>query len=370
VGGDLAGYLLDGLSIGCLYAFIALGYTMVYGIIKLINFAHGEVFMVGAFIALESLRKLGVERLPLPHPLPMLLAWLVAGFLAAVGCAALAVAIEKLAYRPLRGRGGPITALLAALGVSLCLQNVFAQPSVEGASQQSLPEPRRYARFADADTSFSAKSEAYIVGVRKIDGGTGDEGAVALRTLSPTMNADEIAEKARAFGAVGFYEDEPISVRARKLIIFAVLAASTAGLYVLVKHTRQGKAMRAVSWDVSTARLMGVNVDRTISFTFFVGAFLAGIGGQLWAFRYGKVEPYMGMVPGLKAFIAAVLGGIGSIPGAVVGGLALGVLEALATALLPEGYTSYRDAVAFVVLIVILLVRPSGLFGRWEGEKV
>ena len=362
------GYLFDGLSVGCLYAFIALGYTMVYGIIKLINFAHGEIFMVGAFISLAALRRLGVERLPLPHPAPVLLAWLVAALLAALGCATLAVLIEKLAYKPLRGRGGPITALLAALGVSLFLQNVMQQKEVEGASQQSFPEPRRFSRFEGADPSFVTKREAYIVGVSATDGGAGPEGRVFLTSLGKDL--EKVRARAEELGASGFYEDLSLSVNARKLIIFAALAVAGAGLYVLVKHTRQGKAMRAVSWDMATAKLMGVNVDRTISFTFFIGAFLAGIGGLLWALRYGKVEPQMGSLPGLKAFIAAVFGGIGSIPGAVVGGIALGVLETLATVFLPEGYTSYRDAVAFVVLIVILLVRPSGLFGRWEGEKV
>ncbi len=367
----MLGYVLDGLSVGCLYAFIALGYTMVYGIIKLINFAHGEIFMVGAFIALVSLRSLGVERVPLPEPLPVLLAWLVAAMLAAAGCAALAVAIEKVAYKPLRGRGGKIAALLAALGVSLFLQNFFAQPQVFGASQQAFPEPRRYTAFDDADPRADPAGDCYVTGVTASDGGVGAEGRVYI-SKADDLGHDEaaMARAAARHGAKGYWQDLAFSVSARKAIIFAALVVSTGVLYVLVKHTRSGKAMRAVSHDMATARLMGVNVNRTISFTFFIGAALAGLGGLLWALRYGKVEPFMGMLPGLKAFIAAVFGGIGSIPGAVAGGILLGVLESITTALLPEGYTSYRDAVSFVVLIVVLLVRPTGLFGRFEGEKV
>jgi branched-chain amino acid transport system permease protein len=344
---------------------------MVYGILELINFAHGEIFMVGAFISLVSLRTLGVERLPLPEPLPVALAWLTAVMLAALGCAALAVVIEKVAYKPLRGRGGKIAALLAALGLSLFLQNLVAQPQMFGAAQQSFPEPRRYTSFAEVEPRLGPTGDAYIVGVPASEGGVGAEGRVFIARATDVGHDEEAMARAAArFGASGYFEDLDLSVSARKTLILVALVVSTAGLYVLVKHTRQGKAMRAVSYDMTTARLMGINVNLTISFTFFVGACLAGIGGLLWALRYGKVEPFMGMLPGLKAFIAAVLGGIGSIVGAVLGGILLGVLEAVTTALLPEGYSSYRDAVAFVVLIVILLVRPSGLFGRFEGEKV
>jgi len=367
----VGGYLLDGLSVGCLYAFIALGYTMVYGIIKLINFAHGEIFMVGAFLALLSLRSFGVERLPLPGPLPVLLAWLFAAAFAALGCAVLSVVIERLCYRPLRGRGGKIAALLAALGVSLFLQYLVAQPRLAGSSQQSFPEPRVYTRFEDADPLVDPPGDAYVTGVSATLGGVGADHRVYIaRETDLAHDEGALASAGAAYGADGYYEELDLTVGARKLLIVVALVISTGALYFLVVHTKQGKAMRAVSYDMATARLMGIDVDRTISFTFFLGACLAGIGGLLWALRYGKVEPYMGSLPGLKAFIAAVLGAIGSIPGAVMGGILLGVLESLATVFLPEGYTSYRDAVAFVVLILILLVRPQGLFGRFEGEKV
>jgi branched-chain amino acid transport system permease protein len=360
-------YLLDGLSLGCIYAFIALGYTMVYGIIKLINFAHGEVFMVGAFLAYLSLSRLGLERLPLPEPLPVALAWLAALLVAAAGAGMLAVTIERLAYRPLRGRAAPIAALLAALGVSLFLQNLFIQ--WQGADYKAFPSPRRYTAFAEATPGAPVAHDAYIAGIRHDQGGQGPEGRVYLAQSGAPLTAEAIA-RGRALGAEGFYERLPLAPEVPKYAIYGALSVSATILYVLVKHTRHGKAMRAVSHDEQIARLMGVDVDRTILFTFFVGGALAGTGGLLWGLRYGKVEPLMGFFPGLKAFIAAVLGGIGSIPGAVFGGVLLGVLEALSQGFLPDAFSGYKDAVAFIVLSVILLVKPSGLLGRFEGEKV
>jgi branched-chain amino acid transport system permease protein len=360
-------YLLDGLSLGCIYAFIALGYTMVYGIIKLINFAHGEIFMLGAFAAYLSLTRLGVERVPLPEPAPVVLAWIVALALAALGSASAAVLIERLAYRPLRGRADRIAALLAALGVSLFLQNVVLQLSQ--AKQIAFPSPRAFTSFASIAPGYAPRDAAYVIGVHHTRGGQGPEGRLYLAAAGEPITAEAIAT-ARALGAAGFYEALPMPADLPKYAIYGALAASAAVLYVLVKHTRHGKAMRAVSYSEETARLMGVNVDLTISFTFFIGAGLAGVGGLLWGLRYGKVDALMGFFPGLKAFIAAVLGGIGSIPGAVAGGITLGVLEALCQGYLPDAVSGYKDAVAFVALIVILLVRPSGFFGRFEGEKV
>jgi branched-chain amino acid transport system permease protein len=360
-------YLLDGLSLGCIYAFIALGYTMVYGIIRLINFAHGEVFMSGAFFALVTLRRSGLERLPLPEPIPVAIAWLAALACAAIGAGALAVAIERLAYKPLRGRGSKIAPLLAALGVSLFLQNLFLRLS--DAKQEAFPQPRAYRSFSEVEPGFEPARIAYIVGVHTSKGGVGEEGRFEIARAGEPLTAEAIA-RARSLGAEGFYEPVPISQELPKYAIYGALAVSTGALYLLVKHTQQGKAMRAVSHSHDTARLMGIPVDRTITFTFFVGAALAGMGGMLWGLRYGKVEALMGFLPGLKAFIAAVLGGIGSIPGAVLGGILLGVLEALCQGYLPDAVTGYKDAVAFVVLIVILLVKPSGLLGQFEGEKV
>ncbi|MFT4979179.1 MAG: branched-chain amino acid transport system permease protein, partial [Myxococcota bacterium] len=168
----------------------------------------------------------------------------------------------------------------------------------------------------------------------------------------------------------GFYVDQPIPTTTQKLAIIVSLALSFAALWLLVHRTQLGRAMRAVSYNPEAAQLMGIKSGRVISATFFIGAFLAGIGGVMWGIRYGKVEPFMGFMPGLKAFIAAVIGGIGSLPGAVLGGLSLGVLEALIPAYLPSEYSGYKDAVAFVALILILMVKPSGLLGRFEGDKV
>jgi branched-chain amino acid transport system permease protein len=168
----------------------------------------------------------------------------------------------------------------------------------------------------------------------------------------------------------GFYVDAPIAVGAKKGLIIASLLVSFGLLWLLVHKTSYGRAMRAVSYNPEAAQLMGIASGRVIAVTFFVGAFLAGFGGVIWGIRYGKVEPFMGSLAGLKAFIAAVIGGIGSLPGAVLGGILLGVLEVMIPAYLPSEYSGYKDAMAFVALIVILLVKPSGLLGRWEGQKV
>lgn len=353
-------YLLEGLSLGCIYAFIALGYTMVYGIIRLINFAHGEIFMLGAFFGYLSLTELGVERLPLPEPLPVALAWAVALALAAFGAGGCAVLVDQLAYRPLRGRAGKIAALLAALGVSLFLQNLVQQ--LTHAKQKAFPAPAWYTRFDEVDPKAPLEAAAFVRWPTSDDRiYLGDPG----RPLDPEATA-----RVRALGLDGFYQQVPLPPDLPKYAIYGALVTSTGVLYVLVKFTRQGKAMRAVSYSHETARLMGVNVTRTIAFTFFLGATLAGVGGVLWGLRYGKIDSLMGFFPGLKAFIAAVLGGVGSIPGAVLGGILLGVLEALCQGYLPDDLVGYKDAVAFIVLIVILLVRPTGLLGRFEGEKV
>jgi branched-chain amino acid transport system permease protein len=287
--------VLNGLQIGFVYALIALGYTMVYGIVRLINFAHGDVFMVGAFLGLYA-----IERFHLP---------LSAVFLLAVaGCTLLAVAMERVAYRPLRD-APRIASLITAIGVSLFLEYFTALRQVFGPNFYSFPRPF----------------------------------------------------------AVTAWEIRGLTVTNIQAIIFLVTLGSLALLQFIVRRTRLGREMRAVSHDHVTAGLMGVNVDLVISLTFGLGAALAGIGGVLYGIAYPQVNTFMGVMPGLKAFTAAVLGGIGSIPGAVIGALVMGQSETLAAAYLSS---TYRDGIAFLILILVLLLRPTGIFGTMSTEKV
>ncbi len=287
--------VLNGLQIGFVYALIALGSTMVYGIVRLINFAHGDVFMVGAFVGLYAIERYGLH--------------LSAAFLLAVGgCAVLAVAMERIAYRPLRG-APKIASLITAIGVSLFLEYFTSLRQVFGPNFYSFPRP------------FAVRSWEVL--------------HLALTNI--------------------------------QAIIFVVTLACLALLQVVVYRTRLGKAMRAVSYDPVTAGLMGINVDFVISFTFGVGAALAGVGGILYGIAYPQVNTFMGVMPGLKAFTAAVLGGIGSIPGAVLGALIMGQSETLTAAYLSS---TYRDGIAFLILIGVLLLRPTGILGSSQTEKV
>lgn len=287
--------LINGLQLGFVYALIALGYTMVYGIVRLINFAHGDVFMVGAyfgFFALTSWR--------LPFPLAILVAM--------VGCAILGVFIERIAYKSLR-RAARISALITAMGVSLFLEYFTSLKFVFGPYFRAFPRP-----FA---------VETY------------DLGGVTISNI--------------------------------QVIVFGVAIVLMIGLTLFIQKTKTGLAMRAVSFDKDTATLMGINVDNTISITFGIGAALAGAGGVLYGIAYPQIHPFMGIMPGLKAFVAAVLGGIGIIPGAMLGAVIMGVVEKLT-----EIYISstLRDAMAFAILIVVLLIRPTGILGKKESEKV
>jgi branched-chain amino acid transport system permease protein len=277
------------------YALIALGYTMVYGIVRLINFAHGDVFMVGAFLAFYSIEKLHL-------PLPAVFA------LAAGGSAFLAVVIERVAYRPLRN-APKIAALITAIGVSLFLEYFTALHQVFGPNYYAFPRP-------------------FQVVSREIGG---------------------------------------ITVTNIQWIILLATLASLGALQYVVYRTKVGRGMRAVSHDLVTAGLMGVNVDAVIAFTFGLGAALAGVGGVLYGIAYPQINTFMGVMPGLKAFTAAVLGGIGSIPGAVLGALIMGLTETMTTAYLSS---IYRDGIAFVLLIAVLLWKPTGILGKARTEKV
>ena len=288
--------LINGLQLGFVYALIALGYTMVYGIVRLINFAHGDVFMVGAYFGFYALAS---WHLPLPLALAVAMA----------GCAALGIFIERVAYKPLRN-APRISALITAMGVSLFLEYFTSLRFMFGPDYRAYPRP------------FT---------VRSFDVGGG------------------------------------VSISNIQIIVFGVSILLMVALTLFVNKTRTGMAMRAVSYDKDTARLMGINVDLIISVTFGVGSALAGAGGVLYGIAYPQINPFMGVMPGLKAFVAAVLGGIGVIPGAMLGALIMGTVETFTSAYISS---TLRDAVAFGILIIVLLVRPAGILGRPAREKV
>lgn len=285
--------LVNGISLGSIYALIALGYTMVYGTIRLINFAHGDIYMVGAFFGYFLVSALNVN---------VFLAMILSGVL----CAILGVVIEKVAYKPLR-KSTRVAALITAIGVSYFLQNVmiyFLGPEVR-----------------------------------------------AFPSTIPVMPF-------RVFG---------IMINMKQVFVFVTTVILMIVLNAIVKHTKMGKAMRAVAVDSEAAELMGIDVNRVISFTFALGSGLAGIAGVLVGVYYNSISATMGTTPGLKAFVAAVVGGVGSIPGAMVGGYLIGLLETIVTFM---GGSMYKDAAVYALLIVILLIRPSGLFGKNVKEKV
>ncbi|MGI6161786.1 MAG: branched-chain amino acid ABC transporter permease [Christensenellales bacterium] len=293
---DFIRQLINGLQIGSIYALVALGYTMVYGIVKLINFAHGDVIMVGAYFSLMVLPLLSAAGLPL---------WICI-IISAVLCAATGAIIEAVAYRPLR-EASRLSALITAIGVSLFLQNLFMLIYT--------PNPRPYPKIFDFENiSFLGFEISFTV----------------LLTIVVS-------------------------------VILMVL------LSIFIKHTKIGKAMRAVSEDTGAAKLMGINVNLTISATFIIGSALAAVGSVFYASSYPQINPYMGSMLGLKAFIAAVMGGIGIIPGAMLGGVLMGVAESLTKAYISS---QLADAVVFGILIVVLLVKPSGIFGVNMREKV
>ena len=290
---QLVQQLINGISLGSIYALIALGYTMIYGILKLINFAHGDIYMLGAYIGFVC-----TTMLKLPF-LPSLI-------ISMIGAALVGMLIERVAYRPMR-KAPRIAILITAIGVSFFLENamiLFASP-----------QPHTFPAV------FSAT--VYKVG-------------------SWIVNSQQI------------------------VILISALVLMVALTYI-VNKTKAGKAMRAVSYDADAARLMGINIDTTISMTFALGSALAAAGGVLVGIYYNSIDPLMGMVPGIKAFVAAVLGGIGIIPGAMLGGIILGVVEALVSGFISS---TFRDAAAFAILIIILLFKPQGLLGKNIREKV
>ena len=287
---------VNALSLGSLYALIAIGYTMVYGILRLINFAHGDVFMIGGYLAFYAVTA-------------FMMPWWVA-VIAAIGMTTLfGMGLERVAYRPLRD-SPRISIMISAIGASFLIENL-------------------------AIVLFDARPKAFPV---------------------PDF-----------FASTFVLGDVHISMVS--IIIPVVTAIILAALLWVIYRTKTGMAMRAVATDIDAARLMAIDVNRIISFTFAIGSALAAVGCIMWALKYPRLEPLMGIMPGLKCFIAAVIGGIGSIAGAVLGGLLLGLIELMTIAFLPE-LTGYKDAFAFVLLIVVLLVKPTGLLGSKQGEKV
>ncbi|MBR2140570.1 MAG: branched-chain amino acid ABC transporter permease [Phascolarctobacterium sp.] len=285
--------LINGVSLGSIYALIALGYTMIYGIIKLINFAHGDIYMIGAYFGFFATTQLGVGFIP-------------AIIIAMAGAAVVGIIIERIAYRPMRN-APRIAILITAIGVSFFLEY--------GMILLVSPQPR----------TFPA-------------------------VFAPTV-----------------YHMGPLVANSQQLVILISALILMVALSYIVNSTKAGKAMRAVSFDADAARLMGINIDKVISMTFALGSALAAAGGVLVGVYYNSIDPLMGMMPGLKAFVAAVLGGIGIIPGAMMGGIILGVVEAMVSGFLSS---TFRDAAAFGILILILLYKPAGLLGKNVREKV
>lgn len=295
---------VNGLSLGSIYALIALGYTMVYGIVKLINFAHGDVMMVGAYTGYFVLVFFGTT------PFGLFMAFLAA----MIVCALLSLLIERCAYRPLRN-SPRLNSLITAIAVELILQNLMRVLPFVG------PDPRSYPVMP----------------------------SVTHRLVTPS------------------FPDGLVSISDIQILVIVSSIILMILLNLLINYTRTGKAMRAVSYDMGAASLMGISVNKTIAITFVIGSVLAGAGGVLYATAYPQIDPTMGYIPGLKAFVAAVLGGIGSVPGAMVGGIILGIAETMAKAYISS---QYADAISYCILIVILLIKPSGLLGKKQVVKV
>ena len=289
-------YLINGISLGSVYAIIALGYTMVYGIAKMLNFAHGDVIMVGAYIVLTCVTGTGLNPI-------------VAIIIATIACTIFGIVIEGVAYRPLRNAASPLAVLITSIGVSYLLQNLALL--IFGSNTKSFPEVIKLPNL-------------------KLAGGK-------------------------------------LTITGTTILTIVLCIVIMAGLMLFMSKTKTGQAMLAVSEDKGAAQLMGINVNKTISITFAIGSGLAAIAGVLLCSAYPSLTPYTGAMPGIKAFVAAVFGGIGSVPGALIGGIILGIIEILGKAYISS---QLADAIVFAVLIVVLLVKPTGILGKNIQEKV
>jgi branched-chain amino acid transport system permease protein len=288
--------IVNGIILGSMYALIAIGFSLIYGIVRLINFAHGDILTIGSFAMLAS-----AVALNLPFPLAILVVLLTGG--------AIGMLIERVAFRPMRG-APQVTGFIASLAVAIVIENLGIM-------------------------TLTAQPRSFIV-------------PAYLNT----------------FVALG-----PLSIRAIDLAIVVLALLLMAALALFVRFTRTGMAMRATAENYNVARLMGINIDRTIALAFAIGSALAAVAGLMWGSKYSQISPLMGLIPGLKAFVAAVIGGVGSIGGAMLGGYVLGLAEVLLVGLLPPEYSGYRNVFVFAILIVILLVMPNGLLGRSTEER-
>lgn len=332
----LARNMVFGLAQGSIYALIALGYTLVYGILLMINFAHGEIFMSGAYVGFFAITAMQNTGLLETQPLLALLITMLAGV---IGSVVVAVLLERIAYRPLRG-APRLVPLITAIGASIVLQQLFLR--LFGASTRRYPDVHFY----------------------------------VLPNLFPGQECSTVdgAEICRGIDLIGGrYDVNVLGMELRILpihfVVFFFALVLMSMLWFYVQRTKTGKAMRAVAEDKSTAALMGINVDRVIVTTFILGAALAGAGGVLFALYNQQVSPFIGFIPGLKAFTAAVLGGIGNIPGAMFGGLFLGIIESVAPSMLGLSQ-QLKDVIAFGMLVLVLIFRPTGIFGEVVAKRV
>ena len=294
--GYFAQQIINGLILGSMYALVAIGFSLIYGIIRLINFAHGDVVMIGAFVTLGLMQ---LARIPFP---------LIALSVLAVGLL-IGIIIERGVFRPMRG-APQVTGFIASLAVSIMIQNF---------------------------------------------------GILTLTAQPRNFFFPDYLQKVLNVGAVSF--------RVVDVMVICIAFVLMVALLLLVNKTRLGMAMRATAENLDVARLMGININRTIMAAFAIGSGLAGIAGLMWGGKFGQIDPLLGYIPGLKSFVAAVIGGVGSIPGAIMGGFILGLAEVLFVGLLPPIYSAYRDAFVFSTLIVILLILPNGLFGKRTEER-
>jgi len=326
--------IVNGLTVGSFYALIALGYTMVYGVLGMINFAHGEIFMIGAYVGLFTINRLIGIGLYDTHFYLAIGLTVLAG---SIGSAITAVTVERLAYRPLR-RAARLAPLISAIGMSIFLQELI----------RLLPSMGKA-----------------VTGIR-IFGNQLFSPAIQLGVFRflDSFGGARVKTYPGIFGTGGF-DFGDIHISYSRIIILVVSVLTMLGLYLLVRFTRIGKAMRAVAEDKDIAALMGINIDQVISRTFLIGSALAGIAGVMVGMFYLQIKPTMGFVPGIKAFTAAVLGGIGNIPGAMLGGYILGLAEVIGVQFLPA---VYKDIVAFSMLVIFLVFKPTGILGQ-SGKK-